>query len=435
MNENAPKTKANDFGKKGWSMIIYCAISYYLAAALSTDTLNWYPAAFSAAHPEWGPNVANLCNAMAGIGGWLGIIAAIVFSVMAAKKGSKFMAIFGNVLCGIFCLIMALTPSLPLFLAMIICNTFVGGNVQLNVVPNNIMNIWFPKKKGLALGWATMGLPICTATIILILSAFGNPTAAYIFVAILCFLVAFISIFWVKNTPEEVGATPDNEPIDLEFAKAMKERQEEEAKRLTTKVILKNRNTWMIGIGLGFLWLTTIGLVSNFIPHLTSCGVNAQFAMLMLTVAALIGIVGSYIWGIIDLKFSTKISCIIYGIWYLVALLIMIGQNGSSVMVWLAAIFVGFGIGGIGNLIPSMIGTCFGRFGFIQANRCIAPMNTAIRSCALVIISFIGVQHLVTAYWVFFILSVIGTIMIIMIRQPEYDSETGDPIGIYGEAD
>ena len=433
--EKNTKTAANNFGKKGWSMIIYCAISYYLAAALSTDTLNWYPSAFGAVHPEWGGAdvVSNMANLMAGIGGWLGIAAAIIFSIMAAKKGSKFMAVLGNFVCGIFCLIMALTPSLPLFCAMIICNTFVGGNVQLNVVPNNIMNIWFPRKKGLALGWATMGLPICTATIILILSAIGNPTMAYIFIAILCFVVGIISIFWVKNTPEEVGATPDNEPIDLELAKDMKTRQEEEAKKLTTGIILKNKNTWLIGIGLGFLWLTTIGLVSNFIPHLIGTGVDPTMAIPMLTVAALIGIVGSYIWGILDLKLGTKKACIIYGIWYLAALLIMIFLNGSMPMVWLAAIFVGFGIGGIGNLIPSIIGTCFGRFGFIQANRAIAPLNTAIRSCALIIISIIGVQQLTISYWVFFALSIIGTIMIMMIKIPEYNPETGDPVGIYGD--
>ena len=51
MNSNN-NTKSN-FGKWGWSMIIYCAISYYLAAALSTDALNWFPAAFQAYH-GWG---------------------------------------------------------------------------------------------------------------------------------------------------------------------------------------------------------------------------------------------------------------------------------------------------------------------------------------------------------------------------------------------
>ena len=230
--DNKPKTGANNFGKWGWSMIIYCIISYYVAAALATDTLNWYPASFGALRAaEWGggdveasiATVSGMANMVTGIGGWLGIIAAIVFSIMAAKKGSKFMAVLGNLLCGTFCLIFAFTKSLPLFCAMIILNAFVGGNIQLNVVPNNIMNIWFPKKKGLALGWATMGLPICTATIIVIFSAIGNPTYAYVFLALVCYAVGVLSIFWVKNTPEEVGATPDNEPLDLELAKKMKE--------------------------------------------------------------------------------------------------------------------------------------------------------------------------------------------------------------------
>ena len=71
-------TKSN-FGKWGWSMIIYCAISFYLAAAMSTDGLNWFPAAFSA-YRGWGEKVINLSNAMAGIGGWIGVVAAVIFS-------------------------------------------------------------------------------------------------------------------------------------------------------------------------------------------------------------------------------------------------------------------------------------------------------------------------------------------------------------------
>ena len=256
-------------------MIIYCAISYYLAAALSTDALNWFPAAFQAYH-GWGEEFVNTCNAMAGIGGWIGVGAAIVFSMMTAKKGSRFMALFGNIVTGILCLIMAFTGSQPVFYLMIICLTFVGGNIQLNVVPNNIMNVWFPKKKGLALGWASMGLPICTATIILIFNAIGNPRNAYIMLGIVCFVFAFISIFWAKNTPEEVGCTPDNEPVDLEQAKALMAKQEAVAKKMTMGVIAKDKNTWLIGIGLGLLWMTTIGLVSNFVTKMVMTGIGSE---------------------------------------------------------------------------------------------------------------------------------------------------------------
>lgn len=417
MDSSNTNTKSN-FGKWGWSMILYCGISYYIAAALSTDALNWFPAAFTAYH-GWDESVVNMCNSMAGIGGWIGVIAAIVFSIMAGKLGSRFMAILGNILCGIFCIIFAFTTNITIFLTMVVLLTFVAGNIQLNVVPNNIMNIWFPKKKGLALGWASMGLPVCTATIVVIFNLIGNPKAAYIILGIACFIVAVVSIFWVKNKPEEVGATPDNEPIDIESAKALMQQQEEAAKKMTIRVIFKNRNTWLIGIGHGMLWMTTIGLVSNFIPRLIMVGTPQPLAVSMLTVAAILGIIGSYIWGWLDQKFTTKTASIIYGIWYLIALLLMIFHNGSMLMTILVSIFVGFGIGGIGNLIPSIIGTCFGRFGFIQANRVIAPINTAIRSTALVIIGAVGTAHLTHAYWIFFSCSAIAIILISFIKQPK----------------
>ena len=78
-----------------------------------------------------------------------------------------------------------------------------------------------------------------------------------------------------------------------------------------------------------------------------------------------------------------------------------------------------------------MIGSCFGRFGFIEANRVIAPLQS-IRYLGFVIISAVGVQNLVISYWIFLVFTAIGTVMMVLIRIPEYDPETGDPVGIYG---
>ena len=74
---NSSNTTKSNFGKWGWSMIIYCAISFYLAAVLSTDTLNWFPTAFTQFR-GWDPSVVDLCNTMAGIGGWLGILGMLI---------------------------------------------------------------------------------------------------------------------------------------------------------------------------------------------------------------------------------------------------------------------------------------------------------------------------------------------------------------------
>ena len=83
-------------------------------------------------------------------------------------------------------------------------------------------------------------------------------------------------------------------------------KQEAVAKKMTMGVIAKDKNTWLIGIGLGLLWMTTIGLVSNFVTKMVMTGIEQQLAIMMLTVAAVVGIVGSYIWGWLDQKFGTR---------------------------------------------------------------------------------------------------------------------------------
>ena len=238
-------------------------------------------------------------------------------------------------------------------------------------------------------------------------------------IAVACFVMAVLSIFWVKDEPEDVGATPDNEPINKAEADALRKAAEEEAKKLTLGVIAKNRNTWLIGFGHGLLWMTTIGLVSNMVTKFIMIGIPQPTAILMMTVAAIFGIIGSYIWGWLDQKFSTKKASLMYGVWYIVSLLLMIFNNGSMAMTVLCAFFVGFGIGGIGNLIPSMIGTCFGRFGFIQANRLIAPVNTLVRCTGLIIIGIVGVQRLNFSYWIFMVGTVVAIILISFIKEPE----------------
>lgn len=84
---------SNNFGKWGWFMILYAGISYYVSAALSTDGLNFYPAQFEMLH------------------GW--------------NAG----------------LITSLTSSLAVFIVMIFAINFIVANVQLNLIPNNIMNV------------------------------------------------------------------------------------------------------------------------------------------------------------------------------------------------------------------------------------------------------------------------------------------------------
>jgi cyanate permease len=72
------------------------------------------------------------------------------------------------------------------------------------------------------------------------------------------------------------------------------------------KEILKMPKTWIMGIAYGFIGMATVGLMSQLVPYLITRGFGQKQAIGTLTVAAIIGLFGSYFWGVIDQKLGTK---------------------------------------------------------------------------------------------------------------------------------
>ena len=147
------------------------------------------------------------------------------------------------------------------------------------------------------------------------------------------------------------------------------------------KRLLKAPQTWFIGIGMGLLWMVTVAIVSQLVSRLMGAGYERTAAVGMLSVMGFFGIFGSYIWGYIDLKIGTKKATYIYAAWYVVALLLLIFM-ANTVSIYLGVFMVGISVGGICNLIPSMIGSVFGRHDFAAASRFISAITKGICACA-----------------------------------------------------
>ena len=176
------------------------------------------------------------------------------------------------------------------------------------------------------------------------------------------------------------------------------------------------------------MWATTVGIVSQLIPRLSiiNDGMYAGSAIFMLSVAAAVGIAGSYFWGVLDTVLGTKKACIFYGCWYIVAIIFLLLQTQGTAFVWISIVMVGVGIGGIGNLIPSMIGTCFGRYDFIQANKAIAPLNTIVRQSGIVLAGILSqtVYGYSGLYVILMVANVIGMILVITLIRPGRQEKT-----------
>ena len=339
------------FGKWGWSMILYTALLYYFWSGIGSDGLNLYPSAFAAMH-GWDSNQLLGFATPAGI---IAVFGGILFGRLVMKTGIRKMSGFALIVTGILYAVFGYVKTPMMYLVCLTAFVFVSMAFGL-ICTASLMGNWFPRKKGIALGWATMGAPICTATFVAIMSALYGMlgiSKAHVVMGAVMILLGVVSFFWVKDEPSEVGAYPDNLPDGAEAYKAQLAEMAAYKSPFTVGRLLRDKDMWLISVGFGMLWMVTVGVVSQFVPRMVSVmapsiGPDAaqKKALLMLTVAAVVGIAGSYFWGWLDQKIGTKLASVVYSLSYIVALLLLIFAK-VEILTYVAIVFVGLGIGGL----------------------------------------------------------------------------------------
>ena len=126
-----------------------------------------------------------------------------------------------------------------------------------------------PTKKGLALGWASMGIICCdllwTPYIVRAFTAFG-AALTFLVIGIAVLAIAFIVVIFVKNTPEEKGCYPDNNPTPDEHRTLMAQVTKQYKSDWSAVRLFKRRETWLVGIAGGMLWMGSSGPIISFFP-------------------------------------------------------------------------------------------------------------------------------------------------------------------------
>ncbi len=376
--------KKQGFGY-GWAMVVAAGILYFFCGGLTTDGLNVTVPAFAESR-GWSPGTLLAVTTPAG---WIGLLGTIAFSQIVSKKGPKFAILLGMFATGVVCFFYGAANSILVYgicLTLIYC--FANG---FGVVANSaLIANWFPKKRGYALGWGSIGLPLATAIYVPVFAMLiHNLGVGMAFNLLGGVIIAFaiLFLFVLKNTPEEAGLPPDGDyTISRETMEANLAEFKSHQSEWTVGKLLKNKTVWIMSFCYGLIFLVTVGIVSQMVPRLMSLGYDQNFALAMLSLAALSGIIGSVLWGVLDMKTSTKFATKIFCIWYVVALLVLILSANSLPGTVLACVLAGIGIGGIGNIQPSMLAQVFGRYDFAAASRVVNTVVGFIRVTSFAII-------------------------------------------------
>ena len=155
-------------------------------------------------------------------------------------------------------------------------------------------------------------------------------------------------------------------------------------------------------------------------------GATEAFFLPALSIGAIIGIVLSFLLGVIDDKWGTPVACVVMGVFYILGFLGMALTKGNSVgTIGLAAVGYAAITGGCPNLNPSINTYVYGRKNFLSASRVVMAAQGIIAAFANKYMgAFMAAGKVSTAYYVLCIFVVIAMVMMgILARKPAYDSD------------
>ena len=383
MEQTRPKKSIN-FGARGWLLILWVA-----TACLSYVIGGNYPLNIMA-DVYGGAQTLSLVYTISCI---IGIIIQVIVSrkTGAIKSWKRLSIILGIVTVIFILLIMILQPGT----LWIICY---GLATVLSMLYGTwatyvLVGSWFPTRKGTVMGIITFAFPIANALIgVFATNFFGSygasmataddqigaliatgtdPEAAVgivsnaaaqpaAFSAMLPFLIVvvvglIIGAIFISEFPEQVGAYRDNDKnMTPEIAQAMMKAEEENRKSTvwTTGHTFASPDFWCITIPMGILLMFAVGAMTQTNAMISPyeeiglIGSIGGYSSMMLFIAGA-GIVGSYIFGLIDTKKGTRFAVALSMVFMLVSGILGAIANGTTL--FFAFILLGMFMGASSN--------------------------------------------------------------------------------------
>jgi MFS family permease len=267
----------------GWVVIISMAIVTFMIVGMTLNTMSIFMTPILDAHSDW---TAAAYGVTATVQSIVGVIAMFMVGKLIGKFGCKMVVTF-SVICNVAMLLLcAFAESLSVLyigygLFGLAFN--LGAQVQAPILVNN----WFAKKQGLALGinaaamgaGGIVGAPIAT----MLIESLGYQTTYIIFAAVVGVFGLIASLLIVNKPPQGVKRLYEDE-ASTEALEESGATADVPLRGLTFMEALKTKEFWMILIGGGLCMMPFMCYCVTLGNVMITCGMAAVAAGMVVTV-------------------------------------------------------------------------------------------------------------------------------------------------------
>lgn len=433
LHDPGNKNSVVNFGA-GWVVILYCLLMFFLYVGMCNDGAN-----------ITAPNVEHLLGLETGtimnmnsLAGLVGVVFFIIAGQINRKIGARLTSGICCIISGVAYILACNAPSVVLY-TVAMCFVYGGIMSAGYVAGGTLVATWFPKKKGVVMGYTTMGHNLASAFYVQLVAILIAPMVTgmadigqnfktgIVPIGVGAIVLGILGMLFIRNTPQERGINPDNVSDEVYAAEYDTTDEVEGDGGWTTGKLLRTKELWLAAITTGFFQICSVGVMSQLVKRNVELGFQQQQAMNVMTILALGGVVGSWLVGVIDDKIGTKKTMVGFGIWYAVALLLnFTAVDQVTVLVYVSLFMIAMGIGGSANFTTSLPASIFGRHGFDKVNSVIFPIQGAVTALCFLVngtVQLITGGQIRMAYLVFAGVALVNVVLVLLVNEHRYNRD------------
>ncbi len=183
------------------------------------------------------------------------------------------------------------------------------GTGPTYVVLMSAVSRWFDKKRGLALGLASLGIGlgmVVMAPFATYLITNFDWHTAYLIIGIIAWLMVLPLAMLLKKDPREVGSLPDG--VKPYAARVKSEEISLQPIDSPLSLVFRTRSFWLL-VFIWFLFAACLFLIfTHLVPHITDMGFSAGQAAAVLSLIGLAAIPGRLVMGIASDRLGRKLA-------------------------------------------------------------------------------------------------------------------------------